>query len=484
MSLFDNPQNSLLKAFSAGSEKLTATKVLALPALFQGARLIAGKLGKIPCNFVRRTPILNKIDEQHYGNWLLARPHEHFGKRTLFVVGTLRALLEGNFYAEIIWNDKAEAIKLDPIDNDRVEILMIQGELAYRIDGKRILSADRILHIKNLTHNPYIGLSAIDILFDSLHNSLAMQRYSNKYFRKLANVGWILETPHTMDEEQKQAARKAMEKFQLDSEDSFGLGLAPGGMKLNQVTLDAEKAQLIQSKEFDLITIANVLGLPAHKLGSATGGGYKNLQEMEQSLYDDCISYWCDTWAEELELKILSSYQLRTGSHFVDWDASVLVKADIETQHKMDIENLTNGLITSNELNVMRNRPRIEHPFADSHKMPAQLLFAEQIYESRPSEGKPQPEDDKKYNPNPDVVADDRFEKLLGVTVNRLNTRLRKAYEHAYQKREDVDIEGHASAFAETLCPLGVKDDVIRAYIKEAIKNGDFSNERLRATIQ
>jgi HK97 family phage portal protein len=495
----ENPQHSIVDALSmllrdnASGVSVNHDSIMGIPAARRATQIVSGLIGRIPVAIVKLQDGLNKIDLNHPNQQILRRPNQHYGIFTLVQTLTANACWFGNGYGLVIRDDFGNVEAIGILDSEKTYPLLVNGQLQYKTEinnDKVIVPPEQILHVKNLGSTGLVGWSVIDQLKDSLGLSLALIKFSTVYFRNNASLGTIIEYPSWIkDKEEIKALREGFAEIHQGVNKSHRLAILMGGAKVSQLSTNAEQAQLLQSKQHDIITISNITGVPPHMLGSPRNTGYNSLEMENQSWLDNTISIWLATWAEAWEQILLTEYQKRVGSHSVQHDLSAFIKADTKTTHDIMISDLNNGVRTFNEVRIAQGQEPTDEDFGDYHRIPAntqysELVSAQAALDSLPPETTdvdptesltpetgtaPTEQSSPDDVPDPTDIPDARYKTLVDATMNRLNKRLEKSLGSAIETRDDIDIDGHIAVFVESSL---FNEDEARAYITEWIRCG------------
>jgi hypothetical protein len=78
---------------------------------------------------------------------------------------------------------------------------------------------------------------------------------------------------------------------------------------------DARDAQMLESRAFDAREIANVLGVPPHKLGDPSRTAYNSLESENQGYRDDTLGPWFAAWEQECDAKLLTEAEKEAETH-------------------------------------------------------------------------------------------------------------------------------------------------------------------------
>ncbi len=381
------------------------------PPLWRAVNLIAGDVAKLPLNVYRRTDGGHERDKDHVANWLLRHKVNDYilsyvFKKTL----QYHALLHGNGYA-YIHREGTQPKQLVPLNPKTTEPVVIGGNLFYgvTINGqKRRLFATDVLHIKGLSDDGIEGVDVIQVMSQALALGMAAQKYGAKFFGSGAKAGGILMLPPNM----KPAARKQREeewkKEQEGLDNAFKSMLLEDGAKWIQNTITPEQGQFLETRQFEAIQVALVLGTPPHKLGDNGKVSYNSLEQENKSYLQDCLDHWLVMWEQECWDKLLTENEKRNDTHFVEFNRSALQRTDEKTEVESLERQVNCGMLLLNEARAIRNLPPVEG--GDRPRMPSNIIFtdAKQI-ESKSAAT------NSRINQSIENALNDRIDRLLEV---------------------------------------------------------------------
>jgi hypothetical protein len=123
--------------------------------------------------------------------------------------------------------------------------------------------------------------------------------------------------------------RESWERLHKGLDNAHKVAILEEGSDFVALIGDARSAQLLESREFDAREIANIFGVPTHKLGDPSKVAYNSLGEENQSYYDDTLSRWLQLWSDECSDKLLGEDEKASESHVIDFDYSELKRANL-----------------------------------------------------------------------------------------------------------------------------------------------------------
>ena len=375
---------------SSAGVSVNRMSVLAYPAVWRCISLIGHKVGRLPLDVYRRNKDGGReVDSEHDAQWLLAKhPSDLYTPYTLKATLVQHALLHGNGYCWIIREQEtAKPIELLILNPEVTGIGFDNNKLFYHTrmgangEGGLIkILPENMLHIKNVTHDGLLGYDVISMLQEAFGLGLAAQRYGSVYFRNNGSPGpTILKIPGKLDKDRAEWYRNEWNKVHLGIDNAHRVAIMADGGEVQNFTIDNERGQFLQLREFEVAAgIANIFGVPAHKLGVKISTAYNSLESEEKAFLNDCLDQWLVNIEEEFEKKLLRYSQKVRDSHFIAFDRRSLEQADYKTRSETLIAEVNNGLRTQNEGRAELTLPGIG-PDGDLFRMPSNIVLQDGV---------------------------------------------------------------------------------------------------------
>lgn len=201
-------------------------------------------------------------------------------------------LLRGNAYSQIQIDGSGNITALMPLHPDRVFPVLLNGtDLIYRYtprDGQMItFAADEILHIKCMADDMIVGQNPIHYHRDVFGRALAEHEYGSKYFANNARPSGVLEHPGEMGEEEQKTFRRGWEQAFSGSQNAFRIAILEEGMKWQQLQVNNNDAQWIESCRLTVHDICRIFGVPPHLIGEMERATFSNIEQKGQ----DFVTY-------------------------------------------------------------------------------------------------------------------------------------------------------------------------------------------------
>src|SRR5690606_12994001 len=116
----------------------------------------------------------------------------------------------------------------------------------------------------------------------------------------------FLVVPRRLDDKELSKLREQWPKMEAGLKRAHLPVVLHGGMDFKSNQVDPDKAQALQTRQFELREVSNITGVPPHYLGDDSRTSYNSLEMESQSLLDNAIDPWLQVWEEEADDKLLS----------------------------------------------------------------------------------------------------------------------------------------------------------------------------------
>ena len=228
-----------------------------------------------------------------------------------------------------------------------------ESRISYRtvIGGKPFtMLAENVLHIRGLSFDGLWGWPVVDLLRETFGLGLGAREMGARFFGQGMVAAGIIMVPHALDEEAEANLRRSLALQTESMDQKHRLMLLEEGAKFEKLTIDPEQAQFLQTRQFEIREIANVIGIQAHKLGDTTRTSFASLEQANQEHLDDDLDPWLVAWEEECWDKLLTEEEKLTGSHFVEFNRRALLRADLAARSSHYASGRQWGYYSANDI--------------------------------------------------------------------------------------------------------------------------------------
>jgi HK97 family phage portal protein len=422
-------------------------EVCGLPTVIRGVNILASTVARVPFK-VLKSEDNQDVDAKGHTAWysVATEPNKEFTQYAFRETMTAWAILWGNAVAYIhAPNWPHGEVELIPLLPDRTRMVRVnrnmveeyeidplkEGELYYitHVDGvEKAFHASQCLHIRGLGKNIYWGIDIVDALRETFGGSKAANEFGHRYFGQGANPAGFIESPSGLPPEAAKRFAESIKRGMSGLGKSHRLMLLEEGAKFHQWTVDPEKSQYLEGKQFNTREIAMCLGIKVHKLIDGAGTSYNSLSESNKEHKDDDIMPWLMRWSSEYSKKLLTQDQKKRGTHSITFDDEYMEYISFADKATGVVELMNNGVINKTEARRKVNyAPSLKDENKDRFRKPMNISWEDEeelvrgVEAAPPTDNQVEVEDDEEDN------ADEEARALLAeMTINYIEREQRR----------------------------------------------------------
>lgn len=269
----------------------------------------------------------------------------------------------GNAYAYINRNLRTGKLEsLVPLHPPQVKLLVddqgllgIKNTVMYRCtDPKRstetLFSEKDILHFKFslLSEDGLVGRSVQEVLATTLEGSHASQGFLNNLYQNGMTASAALEYVGDLDARRVKELKSKIEEYAIGAENAGRVIPLPPGTKLTPLNLKLAESQFFELRKYSSLQIASVFGVKPVQLNDYEKASYSSSESQNLSFYVDTMLAILKQYEEELDYKLLSESDIKSGVHH-KFNVSSMLRADLKTQSETLTRYVNNAIMTPNE---------------------------------------------------------------------------------------------------------------------------------------
>jgi phage portal protein BeeE len=389
------PGGWLMRVIGGGKTKagvsVSEFTALHLPVVFACVNRISNPIAGIPVGIFRKGDKGEAIavTDHPMSQTIGLRPNPFMSSRTLRKTVQGHALLWGNGQIEIERNGRGQGVNLWPLLPDGTRPRKKGSTLVYdtTISGQSYeLPQEDVLHVMDLSHDGYIGLSQIALARQAIGMGLAMEEFGAKFFANDAKSGGFLMHPGRLsaNAQSNLAARRDRNGQGKEGgdrrEDAGGQLQAQGGLenahrvkvleegvKYISTTIPPEDAQFLGSREFQIAEIARIYDVPlvllqSHEKSTSWGSG---IEQLMIGFVQQTIAPWVGAWEQELNWKLFTEEERRNG-YYVKFNLNALLRGDMQGRGAFYKVLFELGVLSPNQIAALEEQDGIG-PDGDVH---------------------------------------------------------------------------------------------------------------------
>ena len=356
---------------SAAGVYVTPDLALTLSAFYAGVTMIARDLATLPCQtFKRREDEGKDRVPPFYGEgidtsggirslaYMLRWQPNYTQTAVEYHVGMLaQYLMRGVAYAEIVSGSTGFMEQLLPRHPDRVQPERLSsGRLRYKLteaDGKpRYLTADEMHVVRELSLDGGLStISRVSAGAQAIGSALATQKAAGRFFKSGMTAALVATYTGEKEEADETALHASISRFAGGVENSFGLMLIPDDVKITNLGIDPEKAQMIQSQEWGVREVARLLGMPGSKLGIKDSVSYNSQIQDSVNYVIGCLRPIAVTFEQAIQRDLI----LRKDTFFTEYLLEALLRGDPDARAAYFERAIRNRWMRPSEVRLREN---------------------------------------------------------------------------------------------------------------------------------
>lgn len=347
------------RASDAG-EIVTESSVLALSAVWACTNLVAGTIGSLPLMVYETKGGERKIARGH-SLYRLLHDSPNYDQTALDFWEFMASALElwGNAYAEIS-RTGGNVAGLSPINPDIVTVKRLKtGEIEYRWtqDGVARVETDaNILHIRGFGGSPLGGMSTLHFGRNAFGLARAVDKSASAMFSNGLRPSGVLTFEAFLSKENREIAEtQLVEKF-VGAQNAGRPMVLEGGTTWQQLTINPEDAQMLESRKFSVEEICRFFGVPPHMIGhteNSTSWG-TGLEQQTLGFQKFTLRRRLKRIEQALEKQLLTAADRARGVT-IEFNLEGLLRGDSKARSDFYSSALMNGWMTINEVRAYEN---------------------------------------------------------------------------------------------------------------------------------
>jgi len=362
-------------SFSGGN--VTEKTAMAISSVYACVGLIGGAIGSMPLPIYKRTE-KGREKVEHYIHALLNdQPHPIWSAPVFWEYVASSLLMHGDGFVEIIRKtetdrNKPKVMKITgfkPLNPQMVKVVSDGDRVTYEVsepgNKSHIINSSDMLHIPGLGFNGLRGMSQIKYAArNSIGTAISTEEFSGAFFKNGARPDFVLQADGTVTDEQAQLLRDTWGTRYQGAGKSHLPAVLTGGLKVEQITMSAEDAQLIATRQFQVEDIARFYGVPPHMIGhtqKSTSWG-TGVEQLSIGFVKYTLRRHLQKIEKEINRKCFVSNE--ENNYFCEFNVAGLERGDIKTRNDAYRTSLGRagepGWMTVNEIRRKENLAPVE----------------------------------------------------------------------------------------------------------------------------
>jgi HK97 family phage portal protein len=361
--------------------EVTADSAIRMSTVYACVRLLGDTISSLPLGaYVRRgrnrISYISAFGEQP--EWI-NKPNPEATRLEFFeqVISSLN--IHGNAFILTVRDDMDEVQELYCVHPEDIRIERPgPGEpIIYKMRDSvgaysRILTSKEMLHIPmfRLPGSLY-GLGPIAAARLTIGAAMAADTYAAAYFGNAANPGGVIEVPNELTEEQASDIGRDWNITHTGPYRAGKIGILSGGATFRPLTLNAQDAQLLEARRFNVEDIARLFRVPISLLGHPVAGSMSFASVEAQNL--SFVQHSLRPLLERLEQAL--SGLLPEPEGFIKFNLDALLRGTTLERFDAYTKGLREGFLSLNDVRSVEDLAPLGEA-GDQYRVPLQNIDA------------------------------------------------------------------------------------------------------------
>ena len=369
------------------STAVSPSTALTFSAVWAAMRLLSESVSTLPLNVYKKENNGDRVEQTTDLSYLLKyQPNTYQNKITFLEKVMMDLLSNGNSYVRIERNTLGKPIELLPLNYNDVTVYFKDDRLYYTSDQlKGTYNAEDILHFKLITNvndtnstitpGGILGMSPITQCRNAIGWGMDVEEYGRTFFKNGAKLSGLLKTDRALSEQAIDRLRNSFNNNYSTLSGSNQTAVLEEGLEFQPLSISADNAQFLQSREFSVQEVCRIFSIKPHMLADLSKSSFNNI-EMQNQEY---VTYSLLPYLSKIELEMNTKLFRKTniGKEYVKFNVNSLLRGNIKDRSDYYKTAITNGWLSINEVRAKEDENKIED--GDKHFIPLNMTTIKNI---------------------------------------------------------------------------------------------------------
>lgn len=347
---------------SSSGKVVSADKAIHLSAVWACVRLLSESVSTLPLKiYARQADGSRKPATDHPVYQVLCRrPNMEMTPSRFMLMLVASICLRGNAFIEKKMIG-SKLISLVPLLPQNMVVKRLENgrlEYTYTESGqKRVIPEKSLMHIRGFGLDGVCGMMPMREGRDVIGAAMAVEESAAKIFENGLQSSGFLSADQALDPEQRERLRGYMQAF-TGSKNAGKIMVLEGGLKYQNVTMNPEAAQMLESRAFSIEEICRWFRVPAFMVGHADkqSSWASSVEGMNLQFLTNTLRPLLVNIEQEIARCLLDG----DDDLFAEFSVEGLLRADSAGRAAYYTTALQNGWMSRNDVRRLENMPPIE----------------------------------------------------------------------------------------------------------------------------
>jgi len=365
--------------FGAATQ-VTPDKAMTFSAVWAAIRLLSESVSTLPINVYKTEKNGDKSEVNNELSYLLKYQPNTYQNKNVFIEKIMMDLLtNGNSYIKIVRNRLGRPIELLPFKYNDIETYVLDNKVYYTDEESgETIDSENMLHFKLITGSDGItGLSPIEQCRAAIGWYGDLEEFGRTFFKNGAKLSGILKTDRALSETAIDRLRNSFNNNYSQLSGSNQTAVLEEGLSFQPVSISADQAQFLASRQFSVSEVARIFGLPPHLLRDLSKSSFNNIEMQSQEFVSYTLMPYLNKIELEMGLKLFRKSNV--GREYVKFNVNGLLRGNVKDRADYYKTAITNGWMSINEVRKFEEMNMIDS--GSKHFMQMNMTTIEKIGE-------------------------------------------------------------------------------------------------------
>ncbi|MFJ4434598.1 phage portal protein [Streptomyces sp. NPDC088923] len=347
-------------AQSTAGVPVSETTSLGMPAVWRAVALIAGVSAALPLHTYKDGTRDRAVSP------LLRDPHPELTPLELWRLAYVHRVLWGNAYVQKLRAPSGQVKELWPISPERVQVERVRptpenptAKLFYVTDDwgtGHVLTSRDVMHVPGLGYDGLTGCSPVRAASQGIGLAQAAEQGAARLFGRGNLVSGVLQTEQRLTAEQASALKSRWQAKTAGIANAHEVAVLDSGASFQPVTMPLKDSQFLESREFQVVEIARLFGVPPFLLMStekSTSWGTGLEQQAQGWITFDLHPTWLAPTEQRVTKELLGS------TEYAHYALAGLLRGDSAARATYYRAMRDVGALTSNDIRGLEEMPPV-----------------------------------------------------------------------------------------------------------------------------
>ncbi len=347
---------------SSSGKTVSADKAIRLSAVWACVRLLSESVSTLPLKIYERQADGSRKAATGHPAWavLCRRPNPEMTPSRFMLMVVASICLRGNAFIEKKFIG-SRLVSLVPLLPQNMVVKRLEtGSLEYTYTdsgSKRVIPVKNIMHIRGFGLDGVCGMMPMMTGRDVIGSAMAVEESAAKIFEHGLQSSGFLSAEQALDHDQRERLRGYMATF-TGSKNAGKIMVLEGGLKYQNVTMNPEAAQMLESRSFSIEEICRWFRVPPFMVGHTTkqSSWASSLEGMNLQFLTHTLRPLLVNIEQEIARCLLDS----DDDIFAEFSVEGLLRADSAGRAAYYTSALQNGWMSRNDVRRLENMPPID----------------------------------------------------------------------------------------------------------------------------